>query len=51
LAKTIAEGAPRTADAIRERVKAFADIGVDDLVLDPTVADPAQVDRLADIVL
>ncbi|CAN5174687.1 hypothetical protein BH18CHL2_BH18CHL2_00920 [soil metagenome] len=50
-ADIIAEGVPRTAAAIRERVDAYADIGVDELILDPTVADPAQVDRLAAIVL
>ncbi len=47
----IAEGAARTPDAIRAQVKAFEDVGADELILDPTVADPEQVDRLAAIVL
>ncbi len=47
----IAQGAPRTPDAILERVRAFEAIGVDELILDPTVADPKQVDLLADVVL
>lgn len=50
-AERIAEGPPRTAQAIRERVEAFEAIGVDELILDPTVADLEQVDRLAEIVL
>jgi hypothetical protein len=29
-------------------VKAYADAGVDELFLDPTVADPDQVDLLAE---
>jgi alkanesulfonate monooxygenase SsuD/methylene tetrahydromethanopterin reductase-like flavin-dependent oxidoreductase (luciferase family) len=47
----IADSAARTPDAIRERIEAFRAIGVDELILDPTVADPDQVDRLAEIVL
>jgi len=51
MAKGLAEFTPRTPDAIRERVKAFEQTGIDELILDPTVGDLEQVDRLADIVL
>jgi alkanesulfonate monooxygenase SsuD/methylene tetrahydromethanopterin reductase-like flavin-dependent oxidoreductase (luciferase family) len=50
-AEAIARAAHRSAGAIKDTVAAFADIGVDDLILDPTVADISQVDRLADVVL
>lgn len=50
-AEMIASSAPRTPEAIRDRVRAFEDIGVDELILDPTVPDVEQVDRLAEIVL
>jgi probable F420-dependent oxidoreductase len=50
-ADSIAEGALRTRDAIRERIKQFEDMGVDLVILDPTVGDVSQVDRLADEVL
>jgi len=43
-------GAPRTPAAVRERAAAFEELGVDELVFDPTVADVDQVDRLADVV-
>jgi alkanesulfonate monooxygenase SsuD/methylene tetrahydromethanopterin reductase-like flavin-dependent oxidoreductase (luciferase family) len=47
----IAGGAHRSAEAIRDVVAAFAEVGVDELILDPTIGDPAQVDLLADAVL
>lgn len=50
-AKMIADNVPRAADAIRGTVKAFEETGVDELILDPTVAELDQVDRLADVVL
>ena len=46
----IAMGAPRTPAAVRERAAAFEELGVDELIFDPTVADLDQVDRLADAV-
>jgi alkanesulfonate monooxygenase SsuD/methylene tetrahydromethanopterin reductase-like flavin-dependent oxidoreductase (luciferase family) len=49
--EAIAEHQPRDEAAVRETAKAFEDIGVEELVLVPTVSDPAQVDALADIVL
>ncbi len=51
MAQAIAGFAPRTPDAIRDVVKAFEGTGVDELILDPTVASLDQVDRLADAVL
>jgi alkanesulfonate monooxygenase SsuD/methylene tetrahydromethanopterin reductase-like flavin-dependent oxidoreductase (luciferase family) len=47
-AEQIAAGAPTTPDAVRERVADFAQAGCDELILMPCVADPAQVDLLAD---
>jgi alkanesulfonate monooxygenase SsuD/methylene tetrahydromethanopterin reductase-like flavin-dependent oxidoreductase (luciferase family) len=47
----IVEYQPRDEDGVRETLKAFEDIGVEELIFDPTVSDPAQVDALADIVL
>jgi len=49
-AEAIASGTPRTPQAVRERAVAFEELGVDELVFDPTVADLDQVDRLADAV-
>jgi len=46
----IAQGAARSADDIRDRVKVYEDAGIDELILDPTVANLDQVDRAADIV-
>jgi alkanesulfonate monooxygenase SsuD/methylene tetrahydromethanopterin reductase-like flavin-dependent oxidoreductase (luciferase family) len=50
-AEGVASGAPRTPEAVRARAAAFRDLGVDELIFDPTVADLDQVDRLADAVL
>jgi alkanesulfonate monooxygenase SsuD/methylene tetrahydromethanopterin reductase-like flavin-dependent oxidoreductase (luciferase family) len=49
-ATMVADSALRSPEAIRGALGAFADAGVDELILDPTVADVAEVDRLADIV-
>jgi alkanesulfonate monooxygenase SsuD/methylene tetrahydromethanopterin reductase-like flavin-dependent oxidoreductase (luciferase family) len=48
---SIAEGALRTEDAIREAAKKFADAGITELYLDPTTPELDQVDRLADVLL
>lgn len=50
-AQMIADSVMRSADEISGAVSAFADAGVDELVLDPTVGGPEQVDRLAEVVL
>jgi alkanesulfonate monooxygenase SsuD/methylene tetrahydromethanopterin reductase-like flavin-dependent oxidoreductase (luciferase family) len=51
LAEMIAGGAHRSAEAVRDVVAAFAEAGVDELILDPTVGDPEQVDLLAEAAL
>jgi alkanesulfonate monooxygenase SsuD/methylene tetrahydromethanopterin reductase-like flavin-dependent oxidoreductase (luciferase family) len=51
LADAIASGAPRSVDEVRSRVRSFEDVGADELILSPSVADAGQVDRLADAVL
>jgi alkanesulfonate monooxygenase SsuD/methylene tetrahydromethanopterin reductase-like flavin-dependent oxidoreductase (luciferase family) len=50
-AEVFAQGTPHDEKAIKEAIVAFEDFGVDELVFNPTVAEPTQVDRLADIVL
>ncbi len=49
--ESIAQYQPRTPDAIRDTVKQFEDLGIDEFIFDPSVADLDQVDRLADVVL
>jgi alkanesulfonate monooxygenase SsuD/methylene tetrahydromethanopterin reductase-like flavin-dependent oxidoreductase (luciferase family) len=50
-ARTIAEGAVRTPAQIRGILEDFASIGMTELTFTPTLADVAEVDRLADLVL
>ena len=50
-AEGIASGTPRTAEAVQQTAAAFRDLGVDELLFDPTVANLDQVDRLAEAVL
>ena len=50
VAEMIAGGAHRSPQAIKDVIAGFADAGVDELVLDPTVADLSQVDLLAEVV-
>jgi alkanesulfonate monooxygenase SsuD/methylene tetrahydromethanopterin reductase-like flavin-dependent oxidoreductase (luciferase family) len=50
-AQQFAEWVPKTPERIKETVAAFEDVGVDELILDATVDDPDQVDKLAEIVL
>jgi alkanesulfonate monooxygenase SsuD/methylene tetrahydromethanopterin reductase-like flavin-dependent oxidoreductase (luciferase family) len=49
-AERIASGFPSSVEAVRERIQAFADAGVDELMLWPTIAELDQVDRLAELV-
>jgi alkanesulfonate monooxygenase SsuD/methylene tetrahydromethanopterin reductase-like flavin-dependent oxidoreductase (luciferase family) len=49
-AEGLATSAPRSPTAIREQAAAFAQLGVDELILDPTVANLDQVDRLDDAI-
>jgi alkanesulfonate monooxygenase SsuD/methylene tetrahydromethanopterin reductase-like flavin-dependent oxidoreductase (luciferase family) len=50
-ADRIAGGALRSPQAIRDAAAAYADVGFTEFYLMPTVSDPGQVDRLADVVL
>ena len=50
-ADRIADSAVRSPQAARDIVAAFADVGVTEVIFDPTVADVDEVDRLADAVL
>jgi alkanesulfonate monooxygenase SsuD/methylene tetrahydromethanopterin reductase-like flavin-dependent oxidoreductase (luciferase family) len=47
----IAQFIPKTPQAVKETVSKFADYGFDELFLDPTVADLAQVDAAAEAAL
>jgi alkanesulfonate monooxygenase SsuD/methylene tetrahydromethanopterin reductase-like flavin-dependent oxidoreductase (luciferase family) len=49
-AEMIAGGAHRSPQAVKDAIAAFEAAGVDELILDPTVPDPAQVDLLAEVV-
>lgn len=49
--EAIVDGALRSPQAVKDAVRAFADVGVTELVFDPTVASVDEVDRLADAVL
>jgi alkanesulfonate monooxygenase SsuD/methylene tetrahydromethanopterin reductase-like flavin-dependent oxidoreductase (luciferase family) len=50
-ADMIVAGTAKGEDAVRERVRAFADQGCDELIMFPASSDPGQVDRLAAAVL
>ena len=50
-AKQMADWIPKDAQAVQATVKAFEDAGVDELILDATIDDPDQVDKLAEVVL
>lgn len=51
MAEMVAGSALRSEESIKGAVEAYAGAGVDELILDPTVADPEQVRMLADVVL
>lgn len=51
MAAMIADGALRSPEAISGTVEVYREMGFDELVLDPTVPDPEQVDLLAEVVL
>jgi alkanesulfonate monooxygenase SsuD/methylene tetrahydromethanopterin reductase-like flavin-dependent oxidoreductase (luciferase family) len=50
-AEKLAQAVPKMPEAVRDTVRKFEDIGVDELILDPTIADLEQVDLLAEAVL
>lgn len=47
----ITQGIPKTAQSLQETVSKFEDYGFDELFVDPTVADLAQLDAAAEAVL
>ncbi|MFN2561716.1 MAG: LLM class flavin-dependent oxidoreductase [Jatrophihabitans sp.] len=49
VATMIAGSALRSPEAIKGAVEAYAAAGVDELILDPSIGDPAQVDLLAEV--
>ena len=51
VAQMISGSALRTPEAIKGAIAAMAGAGVDELILDPTVSDPDEVDRLAEAAL
>lgn len=51
VAEMIAGSVLRSEEAISGAIDAYAAVGVDELILDPTVADPGQVDALAGVAL
>lgn len=50
-AEDFVRATPRTETAITEALRTYADCGVDEVVFHPTVAELAQVHRLADVTL
>ncbi len=50
-AEMIAGSALRSPEAITGAIEAYREAGVDELILDPTVPDPDQVDLLAEVVM
>lgn len=50
MVNAMAQGLPSTPDAVAGAIRAYADVGVDELVLWPCIPDVEQVDRLADLV-
>ncbi|GAA3628711.1 LLM class flavin-dependent oxidoreductase [Kineosporia mesophila] len=51
LAALISGSFPARAEALRQRVADFRDLGVDELIFNPTLPDIHELDRLAEIVL
>jgi alkanesulfonate monooxygenase SsuD/methylene tetrahydromethanopterin reductase-like flavin-dependent oxidoreductase (luciferase family) len=51
MAATFSAGVHGTPDAVRETVKAFEEIGADELIFNPATEDIDEIARLADIVL
>lgn len=51
VADMIAQSVPKSPQAVRQTLSAFGDIGIDELIFDPTIAEVDQVDLLAETVL
>jgi alkanesulfonate monooxygenase SsuD/methylene tetrahydromethanopterin reductase-like flavin-dependent oxidoreductase (luciferase family) len=49
-AEAMGSALPLTAEAIRDKIKAYAAAGIDELILWPCIPDPDQVDGLAEVV-
>jgi alkanesulfonate monooxygenase SsuD/methylene tetrahydromethanopterin reductase-like flavin-dependent oxidoreductase (luciferase family) len=49
-AERLVQGAARSPEMVRELVRAYGEIGFDELYLDPTTSDPDEVDRLAAVI-
>ena len=50
MAEMVAGSALRSPEAIKSAIKAYEEAGTDELILDPSVPDPGQVDLLAEVV-
>lgn len=50
-AKVVVDNLARTPEQVREVVKSFEAIGAEELILNPTIDDPDEVERLAEVVL
>jgi alkanesulfonate monooxygenase SsuD/methylene tetrahydromethanopterin reductase-like flavin-dependent oxidoreductase (luciferase family) len=50
MAEQMASSFPATAEAVKGVIQAYADVGVDELILWPTIPELDQVDRLADLI-
>jgi alkanesulfonate monooxygenase SsuD/methylene tetrahydromethanopterin reductase-like flavin-dependent oxidoreductase (luciferase family) len=50
-AEMVAGSVLRSPEAVRGAVQLFEGLGMDELILDPTVSDPGQVDLLAEVAL
>jgi alkanesulfonate monooxygenase SsuD/methylene tetrahydromethanopterin reductase-like flavin-dependent oxidoreductase (luciferase family) len=49
VAEDLAKAVPSSPQAIKDMIAAFADVGMDELILKPCLAEIDQVDRLADL--
>jgi len=49
-AEAFAKGTPHDNAEITDAIRQFEEFGADELIFNPTVAEPSQVDRLADLV-
>jgi alkanesulfonate monooxygenase SsuD/methylene tetrahydromethanopterin reductase-like flavin-dependent oxidoreductase (luciferase family) len=50
-ADRIAESAPTTPEAVKALAARFEGVGIDELILDPTISELDQIDRLANVML
>jgi alkanesulfonate monooxygenase SsuD/methylene tetrahydromethanopterin reductase-like flavin-dependent oxidoreductase (luciferase family) len=49
MAEDLAKAVPSSPQAIKDTIAAFADVGMDELILKPCLAEIDQIDRLADL--